>query len=318
MKYFQKLGIKHDTYEEYMNDPICISLIPDEALIKRIKETKKKYSALFDKELFETLPHHKEILDTISHSNLLCDSEFAKHVKNNTTCIFTNYVKEDGTIKQRPMLFFDGANSEDAFDCRLIHELNHLFELNLIKAEDTKITAICGWDIVDSDLNERADEVLNLEPDNKKRNYEMFNEIINEFIAQDICKQMHEDGLSISGDLKYSKNNSITSYETLLGRFTRVFYERFKPDILESRRNGNIDSLLEKIGKDEFEEYNDMLRDFSERFAGMKIYKLFREYKDKVVNDDTRYLDECIEHTRELMGKFSNNKALYDENNKKI
>jgi hypothetical protein len=151
------------------------------------------------------------------------------------------------------------------------------------------------------------------EKDEEKRNYEMLNEIMNEFIAQDICTILHQNGITFTTDLENSKNTGGTSYQVILGGFTRTFYELYKDEIIESRKTGDMSKIFDVVGKDNFEQFNDMLRDYSARFQGMDIYKLHRDLHNNVDNEDTRYYHECIDKAKELYSKFKENKAHYEE-----
>ena len=317
VQYFKKLGIDNgDNYEDYINDPRCIALIPDKATVNRIIETKKQYEQICNNSIMFSLPHHKDIFDEIRDKQLLLNNGITDNFANEIMCISDNYAKEDDNIILRPILFFNGSTGEDIFDCSLIHEMNHLYELCIKEINGDYVTDICGWDIIESSTSV-YNKNPNDTPSGTKRKYEMFNEIINELIAQDICKSMHDMGISISGDLNESRNTSMTSYEALLGRFVKGFYNEFKEDIIESRKDGNIETLMDKIGRDNFEEFNDMLSDFSTRFSGMKIYSLNRQIKEQVDNEDTRYYYECMDKKNNLMERFREHKQEYIENNGK-
>ena len=89
-----------------------------------------------------------------------------------------------------------------------------MYELSILDVKDKIVTALCGWDIIHAILSK--DEPQNLDVDRDKRNYEMFNEVINELIAQDICTILHKKGVCISGDLSKSSESSGTSYTLYL------------------------------------------------------------------------------------------------------
>ena len=312
INYFKCFGIDHGSnIDDYMNDPKCVELIPDYALVDRIITTRKKYDDKLLIDLYSSIPHLKKQLDILDSHNLLSDNCFFQEVINEVTCIVDNYIEDGDEIKSKPILYFSGARDEEAYDCSLIHELNHVYELSILEINDKIVTVLCGWDIVHATLSK--DEPQNLDVERDKRNYEMFNEVVNELIAQDICTILHKKGICISGELSRSKESSGTSYTLYLNRFVKDFYEEFKEDITKSRINGNIEHLFNVIGKENFEEYNNMLRDFTERFPGMKIYKLLDDVKNNIDNEDTRYYHECKRKDDELMEKFRENKQKYQE-----
>ena len=228
--------------------------------------------------------------------------DFAKNINNGLIAICPNYSKRDGQIIEKPFLYFDASRDPTRLDCNFIHELNHLLECNTISVDSEGYTLICGWDIV-QEGPQKDDNLDFYEKERAKRNYEVLNEVINEFIAQDICKIMHENGITLSNDLEKSENYGGTLEDISLRRFTRGFYEEFKKEIIASR-TGDMSQLLDGVGKNNFEEFNNMLRDYYNRFNEGELYKLYNDLHDNVDNENTRYHKACVEKTIELLNRF--------------
>ncbi len=314
IEFYKKKGIDlGDDYNAYLNDERCQKITPSYELVERIKNLKNKYKQYAITELCNSMPHISDGIEEIKSNNLLINPNYVKDIVNEITCISVNYANEDGKIVQKPILYFDGKFDEANFDCVLIHELNHLYELNTLSIDGDKVNAICGWDRISETLDPTVKSGDIFEKDEEKRNYEMLNEIMNEFIAQDICTILHQNGITFTTDLENSKNTGGTSYQVILGGFTRTFYELYKDEIIESRKTGDMSKIFDVVGKDNFEQFNDMLRDYSARFQGMDIYKLHRDLHNNVDNEDTRYYHECIDKAKELYSKFKENKAHYEE-----
>jgi hypothetical protein len=312
--YFKKIGIDlGNEYEAYANSDRCLNIWPSQRLVDEIESIKEKYNNKAEYDFLENMPHHSKLKEVFKNIPFLANPLFGKTVSLNQTCILTDYVREDNDINQKKILYFSADNSIDEFDCKLVHELNHLYEVEMQKVNGDNAISLVGWDIFVENIND-VDEQYDEEGFRVRRNYEMLNEIINELIAQDICKSMHDKGIYIMGGEGVSINSSKSNYEIMLRRFVKDFYTEFKEDIIESRKNNNMNSLFDKIGEDNFNEFNNMLRDYSVRFRGMKIYKLYDDLRDNKDNPDTRYYNECMNKKNELMDKFREHKAQYLEN----
>ena len=87
----------------------------------------------------------------------------------------------------------------------LIHELNHVYEFNLLEVNDNGYLAVTGWDRLNCNINgEESDEI---------REYELFNEIINEMISQEITEILFNRKQYIFNDQSNAKYSGGTSYE---------------------------------------------------------------------------------------------------------
>ncbi len=314
VRYFNALGInkgKNSSYEDYMNDEICKKAVPTKDKIERIIKTRNKYKRIAIMELLESMPHHKSIYDEINSMDLLINPEVSRYINNRTTCIFTDYVLENGEYVERPILFFDGSLAERNIDCALLHELNHLYELKTISVNKSSINAITGWDIVHEDIKEDNSDEHFFDPENHNRKYEAFNEVINEFIAQDICKIMHEKGLTLTNDIKNVSNATGTIHDIVLRNFTKDFYIEFKNEIIESRKEGNISILLEIVGKEDFDEFNDLLSEIYTTFNEGTMFSIYGSINNNVVTDKTMLYMSYKKRTEEYMERFRENKAKY-------
>ena len=72
---------------------------------------------------------------------------------------------------------------DEFLDKRIIHELNHVYELNLVSVNEKGADYTSVWEALHENVNPQ-NELLPLKEDSCKREYELFNEIINELIAQ--------------------------------------------------------------------------------------------------------------------------------------
>ena len=314
IKYFKKLGIDlGKNYDNYVNSEECQALWPKKELIEEIKELKAFYTRKSISETIEGMPHLRTLKEKLDSIPFLHDCNFADYILEDMTCIATNYVKEGDRVVSKPILFFSANCDVNIFDCRLIHELNHLYELNLIKVEDGEALSVSGWDIITESLNNMEADLYDSNGIKVRREYEMFSEVINELISQDLCKCMHDQGIYIMGDEKTSDNSSNTNYESILGVFVRGFYKEFKDEIIKSRENYDMKELFDVIGEENFKEFNNMLRAYSKRIERVGVKNFKSALRDGVDNRDTRYFYECIEKRDEFMERFRESKRQYLE-----
>ncbi len=301
--YFKSFGINcGENYEDYINDERCKKLIPSFDTVERIIETKEKYRILSTIEFIESMPHHKPIIDEVANEEFLINPELAKKINNLETAICPNYVKRNGQFVEKPFLFIDSSHFEENIDCNIIHELNHLLECFTINVDENGYELSCGWDIVE-ERKQEPDLSNFYDKDRPKRNYEILNEVINEFISQDICKILHENGITFSTDINKAKNIGGTIEDLSLRKFVRGFYEEFKTEIIASR-HGDISKLIDVIGKNNFEEYNEMLKEYYNRFNEGDLYRLSDALHDNIDNEDTRFHKACMAKTIELLERF--------------
>ena len=302
VEYFKKMGIDlgDKPYEEYMSDPRVKEIYPDRELVERIHKLKESLKLELEVRMAKELPLSKPLLERVTSQTIFGEEEFADVLINGTTCITTNYSREGDTFIERPTLFFPSTSDTNAFDCRLIHECNHAYEMQFVSFDGDNLKTIVGWDECNYRLSVETE--ANMEERNK-RHYEMLNEIINELIAQDICTIMHNNGTYIMGDEKTADNTSHSGYQ-MTAFLVREFYNTFKDAIIASRKGNNIQVLFDTVGEDNFMELNQLLYDFSDYFKGFKIYRAYQDLDKKKDSEEARYYLECRDKSIEIMNKM--------------
>ena len=115
--------------------------------------------------------------------------------------------------------------------------------------------------------------------DNK---YNYINEGINELIAKDILNQIRKKQQKLF--IQENKTNSL-DYEILL----QEFYEEYKEDIIESRRQGDINIIIEKVGKDNFNALNNLINDYNKFFKRSTPTNNFINNKNEIISNMKRY-----------------------------
>lgn len=312
VEYFKLLGIDlGEDYEAYVNASECQKIWPSKQIVQRVIDTKNKYLNKYNNELFLGIDEYREIREKIDSLDLLDkeDSFNAALLTDSGTFVNPNIrmTDEGYDIFSLFVISFNNLN-DDALDHHIVHELNHLFELMLNKVNGKEYEMLVGWDYAGGQIdNERKEEVETVNIDKKKRKYELFNEIINELIAQGICELMHNDGVTVFDEPGNSRYKRTTSYEDYLV-LVKDFFAEFKEPILESRRNGNIEVIFNEVGKENFDELNSLIIEFYEHFKEMKIYKLLSALKKNEDNEMTRIYYDLLDRRDKVLENMRNYK----------
>ena len=303
IKYFKNLGIDlGDNYELYLNNPQTLSLMPPRDLVKNFINKRKKLNTQMMNEYYQSIEEYRINMKRIEQIGLL-DKEHgynANAYEQNMTFVTTNIKETENGMIMYPMLCVSMGGLDAYLDKNLIHELNHILELSLQTVEGNKYYGTCGWDLLDGEISNKSQKIVELEADKNKRNYELFNEIINELIAQEITNILFnangyifntKDDAKIKGGTAYEKTKFII----------QDFYDNYKSEIIESRKNGNIAYLFEKIGKDNFEALNELFHIFYEAFPGYSFYHTIQDWKNGIKTDQTQIYENILNKRNEIL-----------------
>lgn len=307
IKYFNKLGINLGVdYQAYVDSIEALEIWPEPSFADELVELYNHEINSINQEVFESLSFNKEILKEITEKGLLDkDHSFnAELYTSPSTCVNPNIrIGENGP--ELSSLVLINIREDDALDHLIAHELNHVLELSLLGVTDDHYDIICGWDEIIGEYNQEIrSEVDSVSKKvDAKRDYELFNEIINEMLSQLVSKSMEENNSYIfNSEEKHSYRHS-TSYEHtffIVEDFLREYFD----DIVASRQNGNIDIILNKVGKENFDALNELFHVFYSRFSGFKIYGLLKARHEGIVNEDTELYDQIVERRDEILANM--------------
>lgn len=285
--FFKSIGIDlGNNYNNYINNEECIKSIPSQEIIDKVIQTKNNYLNQFKMEYYSSIGMYKKNHSMLEEENLLDKDTGLKPnlFDKKVTGISPNISRN--TMELKPVLFLNlDIDSMEYMDQRLMHELNHVFELFLNEIEGNELEYIYGWEKIKIKLKFASGEYNN-EVEFKtreKRNVELINEVVNENISQEITSKLHQKGIYIFGDKEISKIKGGTSYE-LLNHLMINFYDKFKDEIIKSRTNGNYEQLFNELGKDNFDELVILCNDFYRNFG---IYRLASVYSALKKNEET-------------------------------
>lgn len=312
IRFFKGNGIDlGNNYQDYVNSPECRAIWPSYELVDKVNELHDVYHNKFNIEYYENLGHYKDMkaqIDALGLANK--DTGFsAKVFTLGTICTFTTFKKdEEGMYYPHPLVVFNPNHMVDSADHSLVHELNHVFEMSILKQEGDKIDYTSGWDTFSEDiskLNEdyNPNEADTLHEDRDKRKYELFSEIINEILAQKISTILKDNDLLVFSEQDNFKNTYTTSYQYTYF-LVKEFMDEFLSDIIISRHDGNIEHIINKVGKENFDALNDLFHEFYERFAGMKIYNVLDDFVNGRDTDDTRFHNSLRTRSHEIVSRM--------------
>ena len=277
--------------------------------MEKYQESVKRIQEEYDKEFFYSSDFYKKTKEEIEQRSFLDKEDFFDenlYKSSNNTFLSQNVTKKDGSYQSTCMVIINMDNYSDHYrDHFIVHELNHLLEAYLQSANKYSYTTLCGWDISDT-FFEKSEEDYQ-EEDDKKRKYELMNEIINEVIAQEISKVMKENHMGVFENPEDAKYQYGTSYEHT-NFLVKDFYKEFREDILKSRMGGNMDHILEVVGEENFEDLNHLFEMFFENYSGFKIYKILDDIKNNRQTEDSKIYFELMEEKDKILERMRQRK----------
>lgn len=304
--YFKNLGIDlGKDYEAYLQDPRVQQLMPSVSTAQRVTDVRLAMYTKKMNEYYQTIQEYQRNRERIDALSFLDkdDGYNANAYENAKTCINTNIRKTVNGYVMYPILYFYVNNYDTYLDPHLIHELNHVYELHLDRVEDDRYYGTCGWDIIDTAITKSRATEVSLEDRKEKRKYELFNEIINELISQEICQVLFDQGYRVFNSQDNTKVRGGTSYEYTLF-LVRDFYQTYKKEIFESRKTGDMSTLFELIGKENFEALNLLFHEYYEYFPGMTSFTVRQQLMNNQDTELTRKYLDLLSRSKTIMSKM--------------
>lgn len=309
--FFKKLGINlGDEYQNY-SEINQLEFIPSNEVLDILTKTREKYYIEMKNEYYQSLPEYQNNRKIINKLELL-DKDDGYDVfayENESTMIVPNIklINNQYTIYSLILIYL--GNDGGYLDQFIIHELNHAIETSLKNFDGKNYQMTCGWEIFTGKTEESPN--LNYQVEETKREYELFNETINELISQDITRLLFQKNEYIFNTKETAVIEGGTNYEHT--RFlAEKFYETYKQQIIQSRKNGHIDIIYKTVGKENFEELNQLFHIHYNYFPGETIYELYEELEEGIESEKTKIYYE-LEEKRD---KILSNMKKYHKNTK--
>ena len=284
-----------NNYYDYINSKEALFLTPSKVLIEDILDTKEEYELKMYQEYYESLEEYKINKAKISEEQLLLDDGY-----NVSTFLYSDTyttpnikkINNDYVIHSIVNINFDYPNEH--LDKYIIHELNHAYEAYL--TNDSPFSIFSGWDELSSNSN---------------RKYRYFNEIINDLIANEITEKLHQKDIYMFYPKDEAQVTGGTGYDSL--RFlVEKFYETFKEDILKSRK-GDFNHILNKCGKENFEELNDLINLFKKTWNNLEILNLKADLKHGKDTENTKKYNKILEKLDKIIYNMIEHKKLFEK-----
>ena len=267
VKYFNSMGINlGSNYDDYVNANVSF---PSVERVDKLINDKNKYNELAYQEFIKNTKSYIDIYKEQKDFDAINLNEPKDILFKGNSALANNstYVREiDGSFALAPVVTIGIGYDLEGTDHKIIHEFNHLYELTLKGVMNNKAEYVCGWDIMEDDLTNDVSS-------NNKREYELFNEIINEKITQEICAKMQKNNIHIFNGQRDFMYKGLTSYEHT-NFIVDSFFNEYKEDIIKSRSNGNMRHIFDVVGEDNFNAMNDLFYVFQDNFSGSKFYSL--------------------------------------------
>ncbi len=298
IQFFKEIGINlGDSYETYENSLKAKELMPSAKLVEDINDSKEFLEMEMYNEYYTSLSEYQEVKRKLQQNNLLGkdDGYNSTTFINKGTYVTPNAKKQNDRYIMFPFVNINMDRPTEYIDGNIIHELNHVYELTLKSASNENIYYTCGWEEFDlNESDERKTSQVQI-----KRKYELFNEIINELISQEIAQLLHRNNIYIFNAKDEAKEIGGSGYERY--RFlVQEFYDEFKTEILASRR-GNIETIYNACGRENFNELNKLFNICFETWDDIQAFKLIETLKNGEITEDTKKYYEIIEKKDKIL-----------------
>ena len=287
-------------YEDYLDNEEVKKIWPSTERIDELLKHRKIYKELCDKDLYDNTERYQETIKEIDDLDLLDKSIRVDKIiyEQGGTFVLPNAKKVNGSYDEFSILAINFNNiMSNHIDHNIVHELNHLLEVHINSVVGNTYDGVCGWDVFSEEDNDDYEDT--------KRSYELFNEIINELIAQEISAIMHRDNTYVFDDPEDSSYIGVTSYEHT-AFLVRTFFEEYKDLIIKSRNNGNISIILDAVGKENFEELNGLFKIYEKEFPESKMFRLSVDLNNNEDTELTRIFYDLVDKRDKILEKMHN------------
>lgn len=249
------------------------------------KEEESIRKFVFDSDTFKRA--YKNFADTYETREYLY-----RMIKNRRVCVHAGVFNG----KFIPLMFLTMREYEcGTLDYIVLHEMIHVLESEPVEGDNYR----CGFE-PKIFFGEPSSHV-HIHP---KRKYERLNETITDLFALEALEVLHTLDIYFMDEkskTKLTPGNSNTSI--VLKKLLTPFMERYRDLIIDARICGNMDNLMNHIGRDNFEEFNDIV-DYIDMLVEMGLCEKLneRDIEDRLV----------VEYVNELK-KMSNVYAYMDD-----
>ena len=304
VRYFKTKGLDlGENYDAYVNSKEAKKIWPTKESVEHFIESRDRLLNEFNIEYYSSHPEHQAAREEIDKLGLLVlDDSFDASLyslSDAQTFISPNLIKTENGVELYPVGAINCDFMNGYVDHYITHELNHIYEMAILSANENSYEITSGWDVLNVTINQNKQPLDTLYQRTKKRQYELFSEIIDELIAQDISQIMKKNNIYVFDTPKKAEYKNATSYEDM--RFlVEGFFQEFKKEIIESRHDGNIQIIWDTVGKKNFDELNELFRTYNEKLNGYSAMIAIKDLKEGKETEQTRFIHE-LERRRDII-----------------
>lgn len=274
----KSLGIDGGIFlDDYLKDSRVQNLLNDDEFINAVNTFKEKA----EQEVALGNPLFQEAIKKINHKfkpqkGTLGEIEYLYKFMHNNYCP-AGYVshqidKETGL----PISLCVLPWSLSCYDGLVAHEGNHIADMSIFVNDEGDRAIKSGFEVNYQACSTGEDfdgQKIDLEDkeDTKKRDVEMFNEVINEYFAKKVAELMRKKGITTSQSTKKSEPDSsyVRGFPLLVD-----FIEKHIDVIIESKISSSFASI-ESLGEQELEEIIDATNEFFTQSTDFKRYSTY-------------------------------------------
>jgi len=300
VEYFKSCGLNlGHSYSAYEQNDDARMLVPSQDVIKKIKEARESVASKVSAQYFMQTGTIGENINEINNLGLLEKTDFSQEfVKDGVICIEPNAIRTaDNTIENVNLLYWSPLKIASEYkDISFMHEVLHALEGSFERVGEEYIFCT-GFEKFK--INIDNDDILDINQKNDKelRKYEIFSENVHHNLAMEATAKLHSRGIRIAGNDE-QKITGATSYERF-NSVTKDFYNKFKKKIIYARVTGNLDRLITYVGKDNFEQMNELVG----RYSKLPYLSMM---SDIMNNRKTTYTEEATRINKEAKDVVDN------------
>lgn len=291
IKYYKAKGLDlGNNYEDYENSEEAKKLLPDKELVETLFTIKEECDKEMNMEFFFNTGNYEVCKKNILAQGIKIQDNFSKEfVEKGVTCVFSN-VRQDANgnytlfnIVHLPLVKI----LPEYKDVQIIHELLHTVESSMKQLSKDEIYFKFGFDEAVEPICHNEDKIIvddmQVDPNEKKRTYELFSENLHQELAIEVTRRLHEKGIYLYGDQKLAKETGSTSYERY-NVVTINFQKEYREEMIDGMMAPTRDGITEIVGKENFEKLNATVS----KYAELPYYKMMDDVLAKRDTDLTR------------------------------
>ena len=253
MKFFKTMGANinpwNDDYEEVIKRKDIKPLMVNPRFANEVTRLRKHYLEEAEKEFIYSSDEFNRIMKSFKQDeynreylhDILSRIQVCTNTGSNNSCDFNSIIYY--TIRDWQC---------GCMDFVTLHEIIHAIETVQTKNKEDHS---CGFE-----MNVGESEQSPYNHNSPKRKYERLNETITDILSIEVTNILHRRGIYFLDD-QMTTLSDVNNFNTrkIVKDAVQKFYNKFRSHILEARIYGDITYLTDRIGEDNFEEFNRLI-----------------------------------------------------------